>query len=236
MKNLRIHYFQHVPHEGLGSIREWVSSNGHSLTSTKFYEDTRLPVLSDIDWLIIMGGPMNVYEEELFPWLSDEKRFIKQAIGAGKTVLGICLGSQLLSAALGAKVYKNKESEIGWFDVELTTYAQSGKLFFGLGKRLRPFHWHGDTFDLPDNAVHLASSAGCRNQAFIFGNKVLALQFHPEPTSDLLLQMIEGGRKELTTGKYIQSEEEILNNKQLIDPNKKMLFILLTRLAAQEGN
>ena len=236
MKNIRIHYFQHVPHEGLGSISEWVSSNGYSLTSTKFFEDPRLPGLTDIDWLIIMGGPMNVNDEEHYPWLADEKRFIHKAIDAGKTVLGICLGSQLLSAALGAKVYKNKENEIGWFDVELTPSAQSGKLFFGMGRRIRPFHWHGDTFDLPDGAIHLASSAGCRNQAFIFGSKVLGLQFHLEPTHDLLLQMIEGGRVELTAGKYIQSEEEILKNIQLIDSNKKILFILLTRLAEQDGN
>ena len=236
MKKLRIHYFQHVPHEGLGSINEWVSSNGHSLTSTKFFEDPLLPALTDIDWLIIMGGPMNVNEEEHFPWLADEKRFIHKAIDAGKTVLGICLGSQLISASLGDRVYKNKENEIGWFDVELTPSAQSGKLFFGMGKSLRPFHWHGDTFDLPDGAVHLASSAGCRNQAFIFGDKVLGLQFHLEIIPDLLLQMIEAGRKELTDGKYIQSEEEILKNIQLTDSHKKILFILLSRLAAQEGN
>ena len=232
MKNLRIHYFQHVPHEGLGSINEWISSNGHSLTSTKFFEDPRLPGVNDIDWLIIMGGPMNVNEEEHYPWLSDEKRFIKQAIDAGKTVLGICLGSQLVSAALDAGVYKNKENEIGWFEVELTPSAQSGELFSGMGKSLKPFHWHGDTFDLPDGAVHLASSAICRNQAFIFGSKVLGLQFHLEITPGLLLQMTEAGRNELTAGKYIQSEEEILNNMQLIKSNKNILFILLTRLAA----
>ena len=236
MKNLRIHYFQHVPHEGLGSINEWVSSNGHSLTSTKFFEDPRLPGVNDIDWLIIMGGPMNVNDEEHYPWLADEKIFIHKAIDAGKTVIGICLGSQLLSAVLGARVYKNTENEIGWFDVELTPSAQSGKLLSGMGNSLRPFHWHGDTFDLPDGAVHLASSAGCRNQAFIFGNKVLGLQFHLEPTADLLLQMIKGGREELTTGKYIQSEEEILKNMQLIESNKKTLFILLTRLAGQESD
>jgi len=236
MKNLRIHYFQHVPHEGLGSISEWVSSNGHSLTSTKFFEDTGLPGVNAIDWLIIMGGPMNINDEEDYPWLADEKRFIHKAIDAGKTVLGICLGSQLLSASLGARVYKNKENEIGWFDVELTPSAQSGEFFSGMGKNLRPFHWHGDTFDLPDGAVHLASSAGCRNQAFIFGNKVLGLQFHLEITPDLLLQMIEGGRKELTPGKYIQSEEEILKYMRLVDSNKKILFILLTRLAGQASD
>lgn len=236
MKNLKIHYFQHVPHEGLGSIREWVLSNSHSLTSTKFYEDIQLPLITGIDWLIIMGGPMSVNDHEQFPWLADEKRFIRQAVDAGKTVLGICLGSQLISAALGAKVYRNKEKEIGWYDVELTPYARSGKLFFEMGNRLKTFHWHGDTFDLPADAIHLAFSAGCKNQAFIYNGKVLGLQFHLEPTWDLLLEMIEKGRNEISAGKYIQSEEEILKNKRLIESNRKNLFILLTRLAEQESN
>ena len=106
MKKLRIHYFQHVGFEGLGSIEEWVHLYGHSLTSTRFFERTSLPEISDIDWLIVMGGPMSVNDEEQFPWLADEKRFIRKAIDEGKTVLGICLGSQLVSAALGAGVYK----------------------------------------------------------------------------------------------------------------------------------
>jgi GMP synthase (glutamine-hydrolysing) len=234
MKKIRIHYFQHVVHEGLGSIEEWISLSGHSLTTTKFFESARLPEISDIDWLIIMGGPMNVYNEEQFPWLADEKKFIRQAVDAGKTVLGICLGSQLISVALGARVYQNNEKEIGWFDIELTSFAQSCNLFFDLGSRLKVFHWHGDTFDLPEDAIHLASSAGCKNQAFIYKGKVLALQFHLEPTRDSLLEMIERGRKELTTGKYVQTEKELLKNKQLIESNRKVLFLLLTRLAEQE--
>jgi GMP synthase-like glutamine amidotransferase len=233
LKKLRIHYFQHVSHEGLGSIEEWASSSGHSLTSTRFFESAGLPEISDLDWLIVMGGPMGVNDEKQFPWLAHEKKFIRQAIDKGKTVLGICLGSQLVSAALGAKVYKNAEKEIGWFDIELTPFAQSDNLFFEMESRLKVFHWHGDTFDLPENAIRLASSAGCKNQAYIYKDKVLALQFHLEPTWDLLLEMIEGGREELSTGKYVQTEKELLNNKQLIEINRKILFVLLTRLAEQ---
>jgi GMP synthase-like glutamine amidotransferase len=234
MKKIRIHYFQHVVHEGLGSIEEWISLSGHSLTSTRFFESAKLPEISDIDWLIIMGGPMNVHNEEQFPWLADEKKFIRQAVDAGKTVLGICLGSQLISVVLGARVYQNSEKEIGWFDIELTSFAQSCNLFFDMGSRLKVFHWHGDTFDLPEDAIHLASSAGCKNQAFLYKGKVLALQFHLETTWDSLLEMIERGRKELTIGKYVQTEKELLKNKQLIESNRKILFILLTRLAEQE--
>jgi GMP synthase (glutamine-hydrolysing) len=233
MKKFRIHYFQHVPFEGLGSIGEWISMNGHSLTVTKLFENPDFPEISDIDWLIVMGGPMNVYDEEQFPWLKDEKRFIRQAIDAGKTVLGICLGSQLVSSALGAKVYKNRENEIGWFDIELTSLAQSGNLFFDMGSRIKVFHWHGDTFDLPENAILLASSDCTKNQAYVYKNKVLALQFHLEPTLDSLMEMIEGGRDEITTGEYVQNEKEVLRNKRLIEPGRKILFTLLTRLAEQ---
>jgi GMP synthase (glutamine-hydrolysing) len=234
MKKLRIHYFQHVPHEGLGSIEEWASLSGHSLTSTRFFESAWLPEISEIDWLIIMGGPMSVHDEEQFPWLADEKKFIRQAVDAGKIVLGICLGSQLISAALGARVYKNDEKEIGWFEAELTYFAKSNNLFFDMEDRLKVFHWHGDTFDLPENAIHLAYSKGCKNQAYMYKDKVLALQFHLEPTLDLLLGMIEYGRNELKTGKYVQAEKEILKNKQLIESNRKILFTLLARLAEQE--
>jgi len=233
MKKLRIHYFQHVLHEGLGSIEEWVSISGHSLTSTKFFERATLPEMFDLDWLIIMGGPMSVNDEEQFPWLTDEKKFIRQAIDEGKTVLGICLGSQLVSSALGAKVYNNKEKEIGWFDVEFTCFAKSNNMFFDMESRVKVFHWHGDTFDLPEDAIHLAYSKACKNQAYLYKDRVLALQFHLEPTWDLLLGMIESGRNELTSGKYIQSEDELLRHRQLLESNKKIMFALLNRLVGQ---
>jgi len=234
MEKLRIHYFQHVAFESLGSIEEWISLSGHSLTSTRFFERAKLPEIADIDWLIVMGGGMSVHDEEQFPWLADEKEFIRQAIGAGKIVTGICLGSQLVSEALGARVYQNKDKEIGWFDIELTCFAKSNNLFFDMEDRTKVFHWHGDTFDLPENAIHLAFSRGTRNQAYIYNRKVLAMQFHLEPTLDSLQQMIDHGRDELSKGKYIQTEKEILTNKQLIESNKKVLFKLLERLAVQE--
>ena len=234
MKELRIHYFQHVAFESLGSIEEWISLSGHSLTSTRFFESSKLPEIADIDWLIVMGGGMSVHDEVQFPWLADEKQFIRQAIDAGKIVIGICLGSQLVSEVLGARVYQNKDKEVGWFDIELTCFAKSNNLFFGMEDRTKVFHWHGDTFDLPENAIHLAFSKGTKNQAYIYNGKVLAMQFHLEPTLNSLQLMIENCRNELTTGKYIQTEIEILANKQLIDSSRKILFTLLDRLAAQE--
>lgn len=231
MKKLKIHYFQHVPFEGLGSIEEWISLSGHSLSSTRFFESTTIPEVSDIDWLIVMGGPMSANDEKHYPWLVNEKRFIRKAIDSGKTVLGICLGSQLVSAALGANVYQNKEKEIGWFDVELTCFAKSDRLFFDMGRRIKAFHWHGDTFDLPEGAVHLAFSEGCKNQAYSYKDRVLALQFHLEPTENSLLQMIDAGREELKSGKYVQTEQELIKYKKFIEPGRHILFTILDRLA-----
>ena len=154
---------------------------------------------------------MSVNDEQQFPWLTDEKRFIRRAIDTGKTVLGICLGSQLVSAALGAEVYQNKEKEIGWFDIELTCFGISDPLFSELGNRLKVFHWHGDTFDLPPHAVHLARSEGCGNQAFCIGERVLGLQFHLEATPFTVTSLIEQCRHDLVPGRYIQSEAEMLS-------------------------
>lgn len=230
MKKLHIHYFQHVSHEGPGNIEDWAFSSRHTLTSTRFYENAQLPELSGIDWLIVMGGPMSANDDNQFPWLTAEKEFIKQAISAGKMVLGICLGSQLISAALGAKVYRNPEKEIGWFDIELNTSGRFS-LFKDIGPRLKVFHWHGDTFDLPEGAVHLASSEGCRNQAYSYKDNVLALQFHLEPTMKLLKEMVEAGRSEITSGKYVQTEDEIVKSFPLIEQNTKIMSLLLDRLS-----
>lgn len=231
MEKLRIHYFQHVEHEGLGSIEEWAISSGHSITSTKFFEKPVLPDISDLDWLIVMGGSMSVHDETEYPWLAGEKKFIKKAIDSGKTVLGICLGSQLVSDVLGAKVYKNKEKEIGWFDIETTCFAKTSKLFFDFALKTRVFHWHGDTFDLPDGAIHLAYSQACKNQAYLYMGRVLALQFHLEPTKEWLVEMVESGGDELVEGRYVQTGEEILRNIDLLKGNTKLLFLLLNRLA-----
>ena len=208
---MRIHYFQHVPFEGLGNIEEWINAKGYPLSSTRFYEDNvLLPKLDDIDWLIIMGGPMGAYEENIYPWLAAEKRFIGKAINKGVKVLGICLGAQLIDAALGAKVYPNAQKEIGWFPINLTEESRSSILFRGLPAEFLAFHWHGDTFDLPAGTKHLAESAACRNQAFSYGNHVLALQFHLDVRRDNIEEWVQSGASELVKALYIQTAEQML--------------------------
>ena len=230
MKKLHIHYFQHVPFEGLGCIEKWIEEKGHTVNHTKFYEAEVLPAMTDFDWLIIMGGPMGVYDDATFTWLQQEKEFIKQAITADKTVIGICLGSQLIAAALGADVYKNTQKEIGWFDVALTAIGKENKLLEGFDDQFKVFHWHGDTFDLPENAEHLLQTDVCKNQAFLYKEKILGLQFHFEVTSETLAEMVKHGRDELTAGNFIQSETEILSNEKYIKVNNEKIFTILNRL------
>ncbi len=230
MKNLRIHCFQHVSFEGLGCIESWIEQNNHSITYTKFYENIQLPDINNIDWLIVMGGPMGVYDDNQFAWLKEEKQLIKQAIDANKTVIGICLGAQLIAQVLGAKVYRNMEKEIGWFDVSLTAEGKESKLLQGFDNDFTVFHWHGDTFDLPKGAVHLIQTAACKNQAYVYKEKVLGLQFHFEVTENTLGKMIENGKEELVDGNYIQTEIKMLSNSNYILSNNVKLFTILDRL------
>jgi GMP synthase-like glutamine amidotransferase len=206
---MNIHTFIHAPFEKPGYIENWAKEKCHTLFLTNLYEPFQLPELEDMDWLIIMGGPMGVYEEDKFPWLKAEKNFIKKAIENNKVILGICLGAQLIAEALGAKVFANKYKEIGWFNIKATEEAKKNALFDFFPEETVVFHWHGDTFDLPRGAVHIAESEVCKNQAFIYNQQVIGLQFHIEMTEKLLNEMLEGGNDELKNGSYIQSEDEI---------------------------
>ena len=229
----RIHYLQHVAFEGLGSIEEWACKNGHSLSVTKLYEAPSYPNLDEIDWLVVMGGPMGVYDEDKFDWLAEEKQFIRQAIAANKKVLGVCLGAQLIAEALGASVYPNKEKEIGWFDIHFTPDAATNELFFDAPATTKVFQWHGDTFDLPKDAIHLAYSDACKHQAFVYNKKVLALQFHIETTEESLDDIFTFTPKELVgVNRYVQSAEEMYAQRSFSQPNKILLFTILDRLAA----
>ncbi|HVP18633.1 MAG TPA: type 1 glutamine amidotransferase, partial [Spirochaetia bacterium] len=179
---LRAHWLQHVPFEGLGSIEDRLERMGARVSSTRFFDRAELPNVRDLDLLIVMGGPMSVNDEAVHAWLKDEKQLIAKAIDAGKAVLGVCLGAQLIASALGARVYRNPEPEIGWFPVEKLDSVIAGSLPGLIPSRFDAFHWHGETFDLPSGALHVARSRACENQAFTLGDRVVAFQFHLETT------------------------------------------------------
>jgi GMP synthase (glutamine-hydrolysing) len=230
---MRVHYLQHVPFEGLGSISTWMAEQNHSLSSTRLYANDPLPTVSDFDWLIVLGGSMNIYEEEQYPWLIAEKQLIKQAIEEDKIVLGICLGAQLIADALGSKVYAGQHKEIGWFPIKITEAVQQSDALEFLPAQLTVFHWHGDTFELPEKATRLAYSEGCLNQAFLYGEKVLGLQFHLEMNRQGVQQLIENCASELIPGKYIQTSEEMLSENKNFAKIHEVMYQFLELLSHQ---
>ncbi len=206
---MRIHWLQHVDFEGLGTMEEWVREKGHALSCTRLFAGEIVPALDAFDMLIVMGGPMGVHDQGEYFWLQEEKAFLQRVIAAGKPVLGVCLGAQLLADVLGARVFPNKEKEIGWFPVVRAGVVPE-RLASVLPEQQTVFHWHGDTFTLPEKAIRLYSSAACVNQAFVYEERIIGLQFHLETTPDSVATLIENCRAELVAAPWIQKEEEML--------------------------
>lgn len=228
---MRVQWFQHVPFEGLGSIEPWMKARGHELSCTRLHAGEPPPAVDAYDWLIVMGGPMGVHDEQAYPWLVAEKRAIQAAIGADRRVLGICLGAQLIADALGAQVTRNPHKEIGWFPVELMPAARHCRLFADFPQRFDAYHWHGDTFGLPPGALHLAGSEACAQQAFAAGERVVGLQFHLETTPATCNALIENTRHELVQSTTVQSEAAMLAEPGRFTRLNALMDHLLARLA-----
>jgi GMP synthase-like glutamine amidotransferase len=220
---MKIHCFQHLETEGLGAILPWIHRQQHQLAYTRFYQpDYQLPKPDDFDCLIILGGYMSVNDEAKFDWLKPEKQLIGEAIRAQKYVIGICLGSQLVANALGAKVSANPEPELGFWQIQFHNHL----VVKYLPQSPVVFHWHNETFDLPAGAVRIAESSACINQGFIYQNKVLAMQFHLEMDEATLRQMLaEGLDNEPNT--FVQSEAEIVAKMPLLPQSQAVLYQLL---------
>ena len=230
MAKLRIHFFQHVPFEGIGCIDFWAQAKGHVLSSTKFYQNDVYPNVDNIDWLIVMGGPMSANDIGQYQWLVEEKKFIDAAIKKNKVVIGICLGSQIIAQVLGAKVFKNEKKELGWFPVTLTDAAKNHPVFESFPEPFIPFHYHNDTFELPKHATLLMSSEACTNQAFVYGKRTFAFQFHAEVTSNGLTEMIENTNEEIIADDFIQDKKTIFDNTSHISVNHNIMRNMLNKI------
>lgn len=206
---MKMHWLQHVDFEGLGSIEGWAREKGVEVSCTRLFAGDSLPQPDEFDLLVVMGGPMGVHDQEQYPWLRPEKEFLRQVIAAGKPVVGICLGAQLLALVLGGRVAPNPEKEIGWFPLERAPLVPQD-LEGILPPSPMVFHWHGDTFTLPENAIRLYSSAACVNQAFLYGTNILGLQFHLETTPVSVAALVSHCREELVNGPWIQKESAII--------------------------
>ncbi len=228
---MQVHIIQHVEFEGPGAIGRWALERGHALGTTGQWSGAALPKPDDFDFLVIMGGPMSANDDAGFAWLAPEKKLIAESLRAQKPILGVCLGAQLLANVLGARVYRNREKEIGWFPVSLTPEARASVLR-DLPETLTVLHWHGETFDLPEGAARLAESAGCRNQAFEFQGRALGLQFHLEVTPDGLSKLIENSAGDIGPGAFVQSAEEMQAAAAASKELRPALYSILDRLAA----
>ncbi|MBN9657586.1 MAG: type 1 glutamine amidotransferase [Acidobacteria bacterium] len=226
---------QHVPFEGPGHIAAWAAVRDHEFTFARPYLDGRLPCVTDFDLLVVMGGPMSVHDEAAHPWLVAEKRLIARCLAAGKFVLGVCLGSQLLAEVLGARVYRNQFKEIGWFPLAQCMGESASHLFRSLPPRFTGFHWHGETYDLPPGTAHLASSTGCRVQAFEHPY-ALGLQFHLEVTPEGLAGLIRECSSNIGSGPYEQTPEQILAGADHCGASENMLVQILDSIEARVEN
>ena len=195
----KVYVLQHHAVENLGTIAD--ALEGAALAWQYVRVDKDQPVPRDMKGaggLIVMGGPMGVYQTERYPWLRDEMALINDAIARNIPVLGVCLGAQILAAALGAKVERNPNGkEIGWHPIRVAAAAKQDRLLCDLPESMTPFHWHGDIFELPAGAVSLASSEKTPCQAFRYGDKTWGFQFHFEVTSEAVGAMAEAFAKEL---------------------------------------
>jgi len=206
---MRIHCLQHGENPGRTYLDDWVVRHRHTWECTIVPPDGKLPPLAGLDCLVVLGGPMSVWEEERHPWLSTEKRFVEACIEAGRPVLGICMGAQLLASVLGARTYRGAHKEIGWFNVETTPEARNAWREKTLPERFETFLWHGDTFDLPHGALRVARSDAFENQGFIW-NRTLALQFHLEVRPAWVEMLANRDAQELVEAPYVQSARTVL--------------------------
>ena len=210
---MRLHCLRHIPFiDDTITTAAWAAQHGHSMTQTSLFAGEHLPAMSEFDFLVIMGGLMNIYDERQYPWLVSEKEFIAKSIEAGKRVLGLCLGGQLIADILGGKVAKNPFKEIGWFPVRRTPATGMSALLGSFPIEFTAFHWHSDMFTIPPQAVHLAASQGCRNQAFQYGDRVVGTQFHLEYSFENIVKMIKNCNEELVDALYIQSKYHLLDH------------------------
>jgi GMP synthase (glutamine-hydrolysing) len=189
---------QHIAFENLGSFEAVLTEQGCAVQYLPAWSANLAAQVQALapDLLVVLGGPIGVYEDNLYPFLREEKALLKRRLQEGLPTLGICLGAQLMAAALGAEVYPSGVKEIGWAPLTLSAAGQDSPLRFlsntSSGEPLNVLHWHGDTFTLPAGAVHLASTAVCRNQAFSYGAHALGLQFHPEAQGEQIEHWLVG--------------------------------------------
>lgn len=208
----RLTVLEHVPFEGPGAMGDWAEARGHAIDRLELQRGAALPAPASVDALVVMGGPMGVGDEDRFPFLRGEKRLLRACVDAGRPVLGICLGAQVLAEVLGAGVSAQGCREIGWFPLRWDARARAVPALAHMPDESVVFHWHGDTFAVPPGTVRCATSSACANQGFATPDgRVVGLQFHLEMREEDVRALVAHGREELHPGgAFVQSEVELL--------------------------
>lgn len=226
---MRVHCLQHAGHETLGSIEPWLKKRRHAISCTRLYAGEALPPPESLDWLVILGGPMNIYQYRKYPWLKPERRFIEQVLVGNRKVLGICLGAQLLADVLGGKTRPNEHSEIGFFNVYSDQNNAHSDLLSAIPAGSEVFHWHRDTYDLPPGAIGHHKSDACVNQSFTWGPRVLGLQFHLEVSRQEAAHWLELANPPPSS--HVQAAGEILARPERFEATHRMMDRLLDGFA-----
>ena len=208
---------QHADCETPGLIADALSAANLQPRPVRLHRGEPLPALGDCAGLVVMGGPQSVYEQDRFPFLTAELRLLEEALKQKRPILGTCLGSQLLAAALGANVRPGPRKEIGWHELTLSPEAKEDPLLSHAPEHFTPVHWHGDIFDLPAGATRLASSQLTANQAFRYGSNAYAFLFHMELTDAMLREWVRVFAGELS-GCGIDGQEVLRNAAERFAP------------------
>jgi GMP synthase-like glutamine amidotransferase len=230
---MRVLCLQHVPYETPDAIADWAVARGHDLAVVvPLYE--RYPGTDDLDMVVVMGGPMGAYEDAAYPWLATERAFIRDAIDAGRLVLGVCLGAQLVARALGGSAHPHEVRELGWFPARLTQAGLDSSVLSVMPAELVVGLWHGDTYELPVGISTAAVTDACSNQAFeTRGGRVVGLQFHLE-WSQATLEMLAERHGDWFSdgGPYVQSRDEFLHPGDALARGHAVLFQMLDAMGA----
>jgi GMP synthase-like glutamine amidotransferase len=229
---MRLHLLEHDPFDLSRTI--WAENNGHSIAHTYLCNDEALPAIEDIDWLMIMGGSPHAWEEDVYPWLQNEKKFIAESLDCNKIILGICFGAQLLAETLGAEVFTNPHQEIGWYEVNLTPEGQGSYLFQNIPAQFITFHWHSDHFSLPPGCTRLAHSEATANQAYISQKQPVAgIQFHPEYSLALVKHFAQEWGHEWQKAPYVAGKESVLAQTDQIPETYGLMATILDNMERQ---
>jgi GMP synthase-like glutamine amidotransferase len=229
---MRIQLIEHDPEDfSSTNISFWAAAKGHQVSQTYICNNDKLPPVDSFDWLMVMGGSQNAWDDQGYSWLQEEKVFVAEALAQGKLYLGICFGAQLLAEALGGKIFPNEHKEIGWHEVSLNHQGRESFLFQDVPSPFVTFHWHSDHFSLPDNCTRLAFSPATENQAFVCSERpAVGLQFHPEYTRNMVRYYAAGHSQDWVPDRYVGSGVEVLARTEEIRDTYWLMEALLNNM------